>query len=69
VEALSLACGEGEDKEDEHPYPQQGVVEGILASSPRHGCRLPPPEEERNVRSAAGAAKAGQSRKKAIAGR
>jgi hypothetical protein len=69
AQALSRACGEVEDEEDEHIYHSKGWCRELWLQALGLDAVLPPPEEERDVKSAAAAAKVEQSRKKAVVGR
>ena len=67
--ALLKACGEVEDEEDEHIYHSKGWCRELWLQALGLEAVLPPPEEVRDVTSAAEAAKVEQSRKKAVAAR
>lgn len=62
--ALTEACAEVEDEEDEHVYHSKGWCRELWIQALGMEAVLPPPEEQRDVKSAAEAAKAEQSRKK-----
>lgn len=55
--ALKAAYEEIEDEEDEHLYHTQGWCRELWLESLGLQAQLPPPEEEKHVKSAAGAAK------------
>jgi hypothetical protein len=59
---LADACEEVEEEEDEHLYHTMGWCRELWIQSMGLPAQLPPPEEEKNVKSAIGAAKAKQSR-------
>jgi hypothetical protein len=61
ADALSAACEKYEDEEDEHLYHTQGWARELAAASLGLEAMLPPPEEEEDVHSAAGAARARSS--------
>jgi hypothetical protein len=56
--SLLEACEEVEDEEDEHLYHTQGWCRELWLESLELPAVLPPPEEEKGVKSAIGAAKA-----------
>ena len=60
---LEDACEEVEDEEDEHLYHTQGWCRELWLKSLGLPAQLPPPEEEKDVKTAIGAARAKQSRK------
>jgi len=60
--ALSEACDEVEDEEDEHLYHTQGWCRELWVRSLGLPSQLPPPEEEKDVKTAIGAARAKQAR-------
>jgi hypothetical protein len=60
--ALSEACDEVEEEEDEHLYHTQGWCRELWVKSLGLPSQLPPPEEEKDVKTAIGAARAKQSR-------
>ncbi|HET6899733.1 MAG TPA: hypothetical protein VFK70_15360 [Vicinamibacteria bacterium] len=61
--ALEDACDEVEDEEDEHLYHTQGWCRELWLQSLGLPAQIPPPEEEKDVKTAIGAARAKQSRK------
>ena len=61
--ALEDACEEVEDEEDEHLYHTQGWCRELWLKSLGLPAQLPPPEEEKDVKTAIGAARAKQARK------
>jgi hypothetical protein len=60
--ALSEACDEVEEEEDEHLYHTQGWCRELWVKSLGLAAQLPPPEEEKDVKTAIGAARAKQAR-------
>ncbi len=60
--ALSDACDEVEDEEDEHLYHTMGWCRELWVQSLGLPAQLPPPEEEKDVKTAIGAARAKQAR-------
>jgi rubrerythrin len=64
---LSKAFDEVEDEEDEHLYHTKGWCRELWLDSLGLEAELPPPEEEKDVRSAGAEAKAEQTRKKELA--
>jgi hypothetical protein len=60
--ALREACDEVEDEEDEHLYHTMGWTRELWIDSLGLPAVLPPPEEEKKVKTAIGAARAKQSR-------
>jgi len=60
--ALSEACDEVEEQEDEHLYHTQGWCRELWVQSLGLPAQLPPPEEEKDVKTAIGAARAKQAR-------
>ena len=62
--ALKAAYDEIEDQEDEHLYHTRGWCRELWMESLGMKAVLPPPEERKHVKSAIGAARAEQSRKK-----
>lgn len=60
--ALKEACGQIEDQEDEHLYHSMGWSRELWIESLGLPAVLPPPEEEKDVKSAGDAARAKQSR-------
>jgi hypothetical protein len=61
-EALEEACAEIEDQEDEHIYHSKGWCRELWIQSLGMPAVLPPPEEEKDVKTAIGAARAQESR-------
>ena len=66
AETLKAACGEVEDEEDEHVYHSKGWCRELWIQSLGMPAVLPPPEEEKHVKTAIGAARAEQSRKEML---
>jgi rubrerythrin len=66
AQALTEACEEVEDQEDEHLYHSKGWCRELWISSLGIPAVLPPPEEEKDVKTAIGAARAQQSRKEML---
>lgn len=66
AEALKAACEEVEDEEDEHVYHSKGWCRELWIQSLGMPAVLPPPEEEKHVKTAIGAARAEQSRKEML---
>ena len=66
AKALKDACGQIEDQEDEHLYHSMGWSRELWMESLGLPAVLPPPEEEKDVKSADEAAKAKQSRKQMV---
>ncbi|HET6896908.1 MAG TPA: hypothetical protein VFK70_01105 [Vicinamibacteria bacterium] len=64
--ALKDAHEEVEDQEDEHLYHTQGWARELWIQSLGMKAVLPPPEEEKDVKTAIGAARAKQSRKEML---
>ena len=64
--ALKDAQDEVEDEEDEHLYHTQGWARELWIQSLGMKAVLPPPEEEKDVKTAIGAARAKQSRKEML---
>jgi hypothetical protein len=62
-QALEDACEEVEEEEDEHLYHTMGWCRELWMQSLGLPAQLPPPEEEKDVKTAIGAARAKQSRK------
>jgi rubrerythrin len=60
--ALSAACDEVEEEEDEHLYHTQGWCRELWVKSLGLPAQVPPPEEEKDVKTAIGAARAKQAR-------
>ncbi len=63
---LKQACDEVEDQEDEHLYHSKGWTRELWLASLGMPAVLPPPEEKKEVKTAIGAARAEQSRKKML---
>jgi rubrerythrin len=63
AQALEEACKEVEDQEDTHLYHTMGWARELWIKSLGMKAVLPPPEEEKNVKTAIGAAKAQHARK------
>lgn len=64
--AFQEACDEVEDEEDEHVYHSKGWCRELWIQSLGMPAVLPPPEEAKDVKTAIGAARAEQSRKKML---
>jgi rubrerythrin len=64
--ALKDAYDEVEEEEDEHLYHTQGWARELWIQSLGMKAVLPPPEEEKDVKTAIGAARAKQSRKEML---
>jgi hypothetical protein len=62
AQALKEACDEVEDEEDEHIYHSKGWCRELWIQSLGMPAVLPPPEEEKDVKTAIGAARAEQAR-------
>ena len=62
-EALTEACDEVEDEEDEHLYHSKGWCRELWIASLGMKAVLPPPEEQKDVKTAIGAARAEKARK------
>jgi len=60
--AMTAACEEVEDEEDEHIYHSKGWGRELWIQSLGMPAVLPPPEEEKDVKTAIGAARAEQAR-------
>lgn len=60
AKALKEACEEVEDQEDEHLYHTQGWCRELWLESLGMKATLPPPEEQKHVKTAIGAARAQQ---------
>jgi rubrerythrin len=69
AEALQAAYDEVEDEEDEHVYHTQGWCRELWLQSLGLKAMLPPPEEEHDVKSAIGAARAAAESKQAAMGK
>jgi hypothetical protein len=65
-EALKAAHDEVEDQEDEHLYHTTGWCRELWIKSLGMPAVLPPPEEEKDVKTAIGAARASQSREEML---
>lgn len=65
-EALTAACQQVEDQEDEHIYHSKGWCRELWIQSLGMPAVLPPPEEERKVKTALGAAHAEQAREEML---
>jgi hypothetical protein len=66
---LSDACDEVEDEEDEHLYHTMGWCRELWLQSLGLPAQLPPPEEEKDVKTAIGAARAKQARRPSVGSR
>lgn len=66
AEALKAARDEVEDEEDEHIYHSKGWCRELWLSSLGVDAVLPPPEEQKDVKTAIGAARAEQSREEML---
>jgi hypothetical protein len=66
AQALKEACEEVEDQEDEHLYHSKGWCRELWIASLGMQAVLPPPEEEKDVKTAIGAARAQQARKEML---
>jgi hypothetical protein len=64
AKALKTAYEEVEDQEDEHLYHSKGWCRELWMEALGMKAVLPPPEEEKHVKTAIGAARAEQSRTK-----
>lgn len=64
--ALAEACEQVEDQEDEHLYHSTGWCRELWIESLGLPAVLPPPEEEKEVKTAIGAARAQQARKEML---
>ncbi|HEV7488141.1 MAG TPA: hypothetical protein VGQ65_20905 [Thermoanaerobaculia bacterium] len=64
--ALQEACDQVEDEEDEHLYHTMGWTRELWIESLGLPAVLPPPEEEKDVKTAIGAARAKQGRKEML---
>lgn len=62
AQALKEACEEVEDQEDEHLYHSKGWCRELWIESLGMPAVLPPPEEEKDVKTAIGAARAAKAR-------
>ena len=63
ADAIEEACDEVEDEEDEHLYHTTGWCRELWIDSLGMPAVLPPPEEEKEVKTAIGAARAKKARK------
>lgn len=61
-EALAAACEEAEDEEDEHVYHSKGWCRELWMNRLGMDAVLPPPEEQKDVKTAIGVARAEQAR-------
>ena len=66
---LTAACDEVEEEEDEHLYHSMGWCRELWMQSMGLPAQLPPPEEEKDVKTAIGAARAKQARRPTPASR
>ena len=66
AKALKAACGEVEDEEDEHIYHSKGWCRELWISSLGLKAVLPPPEEQKDVKTAIEAAQAEKSREELV---
>ena len=64
IEALEDAYDEVEDQEDEHLYHSKGWARELWIQALGMEAKLPPPEERQHVKTAIGAARAEQARKR-----
>jgi hypothetical protein len=64
--ALEDACKQVEDEEDKHLYHTQGWSRELWLDSLGLAAVLPPPEEEKDVATAIGAARAKQQREQML---
>lgn len=62
TQSLKEACEEVEDQEDEHLYHSKGWCRELWIASLGMPAVLPPPEEEKDVKTAIGAARAAKAR-------
>jgi rubrerythrin len=62
AQALKAACEEVEEQEDEHLYHSKGWCRELWIASLGMPAVLPPPEEEKDVKTAIGAARAAKAR-------
>ena len=62
AEAITRACDEVEDEEDEHLYHGMGWTRELWIESLGLPAVLPPPEEQKDVKTAIGAARAKNAR-------
>ncbi|MCW5773684.1 MAG: hypothetical protein KIT16_18725 [Rhodospirillaceae bacterium] len=66
AKALKRACDEVEDDEDEHVYHSKGWTRELWIKTLGMEAVLPPPEEQKHVKTAIGAARAQQSREEML---
>jgi rubrerythrin len=66
AKALKTACDEVEEEEDEHLYHSKGWCRELAIAALGMKAVLPPPEEEKDVKTAIGAARAQQSREQML---
>ena len=66
AKVLKAACDEVEDQEDEHLYHTKGWCRELWIESLGMRAVLPPPEEEKHVKTAIGASRAEQSREEML---
>jgi rubrerythrin len=66
AKAIRAACDEVEDQEDEHLYHTRGWCRELWIDSLGLPAVLPPPEEEKDVKTEIGAARAAQARDKLL---
>ena len=66
AEALKAACEEVEDEEDEHIYHSKGWCRELWIASLGLEAVLPPPEEQKDVKTAMGAARAEKAREEML---
>lgn len=66
AKALKAACEEVEDEEDEHLYHSKGWCRELAIAALGMKAVLPPPEEEKDVKTAIGAARAQQGREQML---
>jgi hypothetical protein len=64
--ALKDACEQVEEEEDEHVYHSAGWCRELWIKSLGMKAVLPPPEEEKDVKTAIGAARAKQARREML---
>jgi len=62
-DVLAAACDQVEDEEDEHLYHTMGWCRELWIQALGLPAQLPPPEEEKDVKTAIGAARAKQARR------
>ena len=65
-QAMTAACNEVEDQEDEHIYHSKGWCRELWIQSLGMPAVLPPPEEEKDVKTAIGAARAEKAREEML---